>query len=255
MAARSMAVRSTRRVSCALLLAALAMGACRKQQPEPVPAVAPTPWVEDPAAAAAIPVNTQSASAAPLGAAPTAAPASAQPPPEPTTLRERAPLNDEQIAAVITAANTAELDQLRLAREKAKDAELRKLATKVASDYEQVVGKAQKQLLDKLALKPAPSSVSDELGGEAASTLATLKKAKPADFDGVYLDAQLRSQQKLLELLNTELLPNAKSVDLRTFLQGSQTRVQAHLDALQKVQAAQTAKGAGGAAATGAGGK
>jgi putative membrane protein len=205
-----------------------------------------TPWVADPAAAAAIPVNTRSASAAPLGAAPTAAPASAQAPPEPTTLRERAPLNDEQIVAVITAANGAELEQAKLAREKAKDAELRKLAAKVVSEHEQV-GKAQKQLLDKLALKAAPSSVSDELDGDAASTLATLKKAKATDFDGVYLDAQLRSQQKLLELLDTELVPNAKSVDLRTFLQASQARAQARLDALKKLQATQTAKGAGGA--------
>lgn len=248
MAARSTAVRHTRSALSALLFLALAAGACRKQQPEQAPAVAQTtPWVEDPAAAGSIPV-ADGATAAPLGAAPSAAPVSAQAAPEPTTLRERAPLTDEQILAVITAANDAELAQARLARDKAKDAELRKFAARVVTEHEPLA-KSQKQLLDKNALKPAPNSVSDELSSEAASTLATLKKARAADFDSVYLDTHLRGQQKLLGLLDTELVPNAKSVDLKTFLLTSRTRVQTRLENLQKVQAVQTAKGAGGAPA------
>jgi putative membrane protein len=239
---RSRALRSARHVLSLLSIVALAIGACKKQQPAPEPAVAQsTPWVADPAAAAVIPASAGGATAAPLGAAPSAAPASAEPPPEPTTLRERAPLSDEQIAAVIATANSAELEQAKLARDKAKDAELKRFAAAVVAEHEQVA-KAQKQLIEKLALKPAPSSVSDELSGDAASALGTLKKAKAPDFDGVYLNAQLQKDQKLLELLGTELVPNAKSVDLKAFLQSSQTRAQAHLDALQKMPAAQKAK-------------
>lgn len=250
MAARSTTVRYARRALSAVLFLSLAVAACRKQQPEQPAVAQTTPWVEDPAAAAAIPVSAGGATAAPLGAAPSAAPPSAEPPAGPTTLRERAPLTDEQILAVITAANHAELDQARLARDKAKDAELRKFAATVVAEQEQLA-KAEKQLLDKNQAKPAANSISDELGGEAASALATLKKARAPDFDGVYLGTQLRRQQKLLELLDRELVPNAKSVDLRTFLQASQARAQARLQALQQLQTAQTAKGVGGAPSAG----
>lgn len=231
-------VRPTRSAFLLTMLALAAMS-CRREGEQPPPeaqTATPTPSPDF----ADVPMSSGGATSAPLPPAPTETPSSVQPPPE-TTLRERAPLTDEQIAAVSSAASSAMLDQAKLARQKVKDADIRKLADQLAGEHA-TLEKSHAQTFEKLALKPSPSAISDELGSEAASTLATLKKARPADFDSVYLDVQLRDHQTLVELLDTQLIPNAKAVDLKNLLQASRTRTQSHLELIKQLQAARAPK-------------
>jgi predicted outer membrane protein len=240
-------VRSTR--GAFILVLALAAMGCRKEGEQAPPATQTSATYGPAPVAAEVPVSAGGATSAPLPPAPTAAPSSAAQPPPDDTLRDRAPLTDEQIAAVTATASGALLDQAKLARQKAKDAGTRKLADQLIGE-QATLEKTRTQTFEKLGLKPAPSALSDELGSEASSTLATLKKARAPDFDSVYLEAQLRNHQKLLELFDAQLIPNAKRVDLRSHLQTARAHLQSRLENINQLQAARAPKApAPGAAA------
>ena len=87
-------------------------------------------------------------------------------------------LSDEQIAAITEAANTAEIEQAKLARTKSKDAAVKRFAAMMIAHH----GEA-KQKQAKLKLKPEDSGTSTALQADAASTLNTLKTEQGKDFD------------------------------------------------------------------------
>lgn len=233
-------VRSIRR---ALTLGSLALAvfACRQEghQGPVAPAAAPTSTVPT-LAAVDVPVGVGGATSAPLPPAPTGEGSAAEPSPQ-DSLRERAPLSDEQIVAVSSAADRAALDEAKVARDKARDANVKKLAERLATEHGELE-KKRGELVSRLGIKAAPSSLSDELATDAVSSLATLKKAGPADFDAVYLDAQIRSHQRLVELFDTQLIGSAKNVDLKHFLQDARARTQAELELSIELRKARTPK-------------
>jgi predicted outer membrane protein len=232
--------RSIRR---ALTLGSLALAvlACRHegQQGPIAPEAAPTSTAPT-LAAVDVPVGVGGATSAPLPPAPTGEPNAAEPGPQ-DSLRERAPLSDEQIVAVSSAADRAALDQAKVARDKARDGNVKKLAERLATEHGELE-KNRGELVVRLGVKAAPSSLSDELTTDAVSSLATLKKAGPADFDAVYLDAQIRSHQRLLELFDTQLIGSAKNVDLKHFLQDARARTQAQLELATELHKARAPK-------------
>jgi len=224
----------------------LVLLACHNEGPRapdvPEPAAAPPtnpPLTMDPAVSAQG-TGGQSASSGLPPAGTTDAPTAAESPPA-ESLRERAPLSDEQIATIGTAANGAEIEQAKIARNKAKDPLARKFAEMMISHHEQ----AQRELAKlgkKLSMKPAESPLSTELTADAAGALGTLKKATGKDFDGVYAGAQVAAHRRLFELRDQQLLADAKNVDLKTYLQALRQRVEEHLQQAKQLEQTLAAK-------------
>ena len=141
------------------------------------------------------------------------------------------PLTDEQIAAITDAANTAEIEQGKLAQGKSKDPGVKRFAAMMISHH----GEA-KQKQAKLKLKPADSGVSTALKAEAASTLDMLKTDKGKDFDKAYIAAQVDGHQKVLDTINQKLLPNVKNAELKAYLDEIKPRVEEHLKQAKQLQ-------------------
>jgi putative membrane protein len=152
-------------------------------------------------------------------------------------------LNDEQIAAITDAANTAEVEEGKLARLKSKDTAVQKFAARMIAAHEEA-----KKNQDKLKLPTAESALGNTLGTEAASTMSMLKSSESKDFDRAYVDAQVRAHQKLLDALNDQLLPNVKNPDLKAYLSQIQPHVARHLKEAQELQHELPSKAATGAA-------
>jgi putative membrane protein len=140
-------------------------------------------------------------------------------------------LNDEQIAGITDAANSAEIEQGKLARLKSKDAAVQKFAAKMIAAHEEA-----KKNQDKLKLPTAESALGNSLGTEAASALSTLKTAEGKDFDKAYIDAQVSEHQKLLDALNDKLIPSVKNPDLKAYLNQILPHVGRHLQEAQEIQ-------------------
>jgi putative membrane protein len=155
------------------------------------------------------------------------------------------PLSDEQIAAITDIANTGEIEQAKLARTKSKNQEVLKFSAMMIAHH----GEA-KQKQAKLKLTTAESATSTKLLEDGNRTLSALKDSKGADFDKRYMDAQVEGHQKVLDTINNELLPNAKSPELRAYLEEIKPKVEQHLvaarDAQQRLDSSAGARGTSG---------
>jgi len=215
-------IRSTRTVAV-LALSALAFIQCGGDQkpaeaPETMPSAEPPPGpspVVDAGAGQAAASDSAQAKADDQAAAPP----------------KVDPLSDEQIAAVTDAANSAEIEQAKLAESKSKDAGVKRFAAMMIAHHG-----AAKAKQAKLKLKPAESSVSTSLQADAAGTLDALKSDKGKDFDKAYIAAQVDGHRKVLDTINAKLLPNVKNAELKAYLDEIKPRVEQHLKEAKRLQ-------------------
>ncbi len=236
------------RSSLALLLLVLASGSLLQCGGDQKPAQAPAPTATiAPAELPPAPTTGPDAGTAPDSAAasndavkPTTA--------APDGIKPNA-LTDEQIAAVTDEANSAEVEQGKIARLKSKDRDVQRFSAKMIAAHEEA-----KQNQDKLKLPTAESKLGNSIGMEAASTMNTLKSSEGAAFDKAYIDAQVDEHQKLLDALNDKLLPNVKNPDLKAYLNQILPHVARHLKEAQDIQRELATKTAA-ASATNASGK
>jgi putative membrane protein len=165
----------------------------------------------------------------------------------PLALAETAPgeaaPTDAQIAQIVVAANQVDVDAAKLAKRQAKSADVKEFANTMIRDHE-AVNKKAKDLVGRLKVHPEPSAMSKSLkeGGEA--NIAALKKLKGAAFDKAYVDHEVVYHQQVLDVVNTNLIPNAKNPDLKALLEQSGPVFQAHLDHAKKLQSDLAAGGA-----------
>jgi putative membrane protein len=142
------------------------------------------------------------------------------------------PLSDPQIVEVLDLANSAEIEQAKVAQSKSKNTRVKKFADMMVSHH----GKA-KEKTKKLDLKPAESPLAVQLKGESENMLSTLKSTPPADFDSKYIDAQVDAHKKVLSTINEQLIPAATDPELKKLLAEMQKTVDSHLTEAEKIQA------------------
>ena len=133
-------------------------------------------------------------------------------------------LSDQQIAAITDDVNSAEIEQARLARNRAQDLRIKSFAALMIKQHTEAKGK---QL--QLALKPAVSPLSTRLERDASETLKTLESASNSDFDVAYINAQIFAHQKAADTIDRDLMQNAKSPELKAYLADLKPTLEAHL--------------------------
>ena len=141
-------------------------------------------------------------------------------------------LDDAGIAAITAAANSAEIEQGRLARDKATDPRVRDFAAMMVDHH----GEAQ-QDQQKLSVEPNPNVDSRQLQGDAESALDLLKQKRGKDFDQAYLQLQIDEHRKLLDTLKERLLPSVKDSKLEAYLQNIKPKVESHLALAERLRA------------------
>jgi len=142
-----------------------------------------------------------------------------------------APLNDAQIARITQDANDAEVKQGKLARDKAKDPRVKQFAERMVKHHTEAMDKQAKLKLDTSA-----SDVSRKMEQDAESTLSTLKSTSDANFDAQYIADQIKEHQQVLDSIDQQLLPSAKSDPLKSYLKEIRPTVEAHLKSARELQ-------------------
>jgi putative membrane protein len=217
----------------AFSLAALGPGCASDQKPTataeevrdgealpPAPPVPPHPASTDSPTAPTVPGGTAAAEAAAPAPAPTPA---------------KATLSEAQIAKLSELVNGAEVEQAKLAQRKAKAPGVRKFADKMIEHHGSAL-REQAKLLKKLNLTPASSSTAETLKADADKTLANLQKTDAAGFDDAYVRSQIDAHQKVLELIDTEAMPAAKTPEVIDALRAGRGMVEQHLKEAQALQ-------------------
>lgn len=155
-------------------------------------------------------------------------------------MRESPPANDAQITAIVSASNENEINAGKLARAKATSKEVKAFADKMVSDHMRLE-KSSSEVAAKAKIKPEESAVSQKLKSDAEQTVKQLKDMKGADFDKAYLEAEVAGHQKVLDMVDKNLIPNAKNPELKAELQKARPVIADHLDHAKQLQS-----GAGG---------
>lgn len=142
---------------------------------------------------------------------------------------------DPQIAAIVVAANQADIDAAKVAKSHTKNKEVKEFADTMIRDHESV-NKQAKALVKKLKVEPQPSPTSKSLTEGGKENIAALKKLKGHAFDKAYVDHEVAYHQQVLDAINSTLLPNAKNPELKGLIEKVTPAFQAHLDHAKQLQ-------------------
>ncbi|XXY17835.1 DUF4142 domain-containing protein [Sorangium sp. So ce216] len=164
-----------------------------------------------------------------------------------------APLTDEQIVAVLDAANKKEIDEAQVAQTKAKHKDVKAYARVITQHHTEAKAK-QAKLVKKLGITAADSDKSKQLTTETQQAVDQLKGLQGADFDQQFVAIMIQDHQKTLDLLDKRILQDAKNAELKTLIEKDlRPTIEKHLkDAEALVQKLGPAGTTGAPGATGA---
>lgn len=140
-------------------------------------------------------------------------------------------LDDPRIVAITNTANKAEVEQGRLARERAKDPRVRDFAAMMVDHHSQALRDEQK-----LKVEPEPGADVLNMQREGKQRMSDLRQKKGAEFDRAYIELQIEEHRRLLDKLNRELMPAAKDEAVVSYLEEIRPRVESHLAQAERLQ-------------------
>lgn len=145
------------------------------------------------------------------------------------------PLSDAQITSVLEVANDGEADLGRLAQIKTKNPEVKAFADQMVVEHSEAKDMAI-QAANDMKMKPAPYARTEELKASALKARMTLQKLNGVEFDKAYLDSQIAMHKDVLRTIDDQLLPNAKSAQLKTMIQDQRPKIESHLNEAQEIR-------------------
>lgn len=144
-------------------------------------------------------------------------------------------LDDATIVAIFDAANTADIETGRLAKERGQSQEVRDFGAMLERDHTQV-RKLGRDLAAKLGVKPTPPA--DDAGArDHAAAMKALRAASKADFDQAFLHHEVAFHKSVIDAVTTTLLPAIKNAELKDLVTKVAPAFQGHMlaaDALSK---------------------
>lgn len=147
------------------------------------------------------------------------------------------PLTDANIAAIVLAANTIDIQNAQLALKTSGEASVKDFAQMMVTDHTSVNDKA-KALAGKLSLKPVQNATSRGLVKSMNAKRAEMAALHGAAFDKAYMDNEVSYHQAVLDLLDQKLVPSAKNAELKDLLTSVRPAFEAHLNKAKEVRGA-----------------
>ena len=145
-------------------------------------------------------------------------------------------VSDAEIAAILAASDTAEIQPSQLAGQKAQNAALREYAQRMINDHG-MLSDSLAALAQANGITPAPNAMSEQIQAQTQTTLQRLQGLSGAEFDAAYAQAMADSHQQALTSIETQLVPSAQNAQLRTALeQKVRPAVSMHLDEIRRIQ-------------------
>lgn len=153
----------------------------------------------------------------------------------PAPAGEAAALNDAQIAHIATTANSADIDNGNLAREKGQSADVKSFANLMISDHTAANERAA-QIAAQAGLTPADNPTSQQMMADHQTAKQQLEALSGAAFDSAYIAHEVDFHQKVLDALDQTLIPNAQNPELKNLLTQVRATVDGHLKRARDIQ-------------------
>jgi putative membrane protein len=143
-------------------------------------------------------------------------------------------LNENEILAVAAAANDGEIQMGELARQKAQSNEVKQFAATLVSHHRQSMNKGKELLGKERTLEE--SRASRQVRDQASQELSTLRTESGKEFDRKFINAQVRTHENVLELIDERLMPHAEDPKVKSHLKDVRKNVATHLARAEKLQ-------------------
>lgn len=147
-----------------------------------------------------------------------------------------AAVTDPQIAAIVVAANTVDVEAGKLAQSKTKNQKVKEFADSMVRDHT-AVNKAAVALVTKLGVTPEENDTSRALTASGEKARARLSGLSGKAFDREYVDNEVAYHKLVLDALDNTLIPNAQNEELKATLVGVRPSFVAHLQHAEHLQA------------------
>lgn len=152
-----------------------------------------------------------------------------------------AEISDAEILGVLSTVNRGEVKAAELAQETSSTPAVDEFAQNVIAAHSQ----AQEKVLAVAGLEPSTSGLSRDLEEQGTAEMAKLQGLAGAEFDRAYADSQARMHQQVLETIDSTLMPQSKSDEVRAVLEALRPQVADHLARVQQLEATAAPVGAG----------
>jgi putative membrane protein len=152
-----------------------------------------------------------------------------------TALAHAAGPTDAQIAAIVVAANTADIEAGKLAEGKASNPQVKAFAKQMAFDHSGVNQQAV-ALVTKLHVTPEDNDTSRSLKKGSDENIAALKRVSGKKFDKAYVDHEVAYHQSVIDALDKTLIPSAQNAELKNLLVQVRPAFIAHLEHAKGMQ-------------------
>ena len=126
-------------------------------------------------------------------------------------------LDDAEIAGVVMAMNQAEINAGNLAHSVSVNRDIKMFGRDVVEEHERSNSRFG-NWATRQGITPKQGQISEELNAEEEKFLENLKKQSGILFDLDYINHEVESHQHALALLETTLIPAARSAELRRML-------------------------------------
>jgi putative membrane protein len=155
-----------------------------------------------------------------------------------------AAVTDPQIAAIVVAANTVDIEAGKLAQSKTKSKKVRQFADTMVNDHT-AVNKAAVELVTRLGVTPEESETSRALTASGEQTRARLSGLSGDEFDREYIANEVAYHKLVIDAVDKTLIPNAANAELKATLVKVRPSLVAHLEHAEHLQAELGGKKAG----------
>ena len=144
-------------------------------------------------------------------------------------------VSDANVAAIVVAANNADIAYANMALNKAVSAEVKAFAQRMIADHGGV-NKAATDIVTRLGITPVETSISLDLRDKAEVIRDRLRDREGVDFDRDYIDNEIEYHEGLLKTIDETLIPSATNPELREVLRTTRPAVAAHLEHAKRLR-------------------
>ncbi len=155
-----------------------------------------------------------------------------------STATQTSPVDQQKVNRVLQtliAVDNNEINAANEAQKRSSNSDVKDFAQTMVTDHTKNMQDAQ-ALAQQLNVTLSSTEKMEKLKDMGKQELHKLQSVPAAQFDMVYINAMVEGHQKVLNMIDEKLLPNAKNQDVINFLKTTRDTVSHHLDMAKDVQ-------------------
>lgn len=140
-----------------------------------------------------------------------------------------------EVASTLYSINKAQIETSQIAKNKTINDSVLKFANKMINDHKNAQTKLD-QILKSNNINRTTSADARTIRSEARKTMRAMKKINGITFDQTYMDYEINSHKKALNVINDYILPRVQNTELKDYTLAMRQNIMNHLQEAQQIR-------------------